>query len=131
MPVPIVAPYYQDLLGLPWKEGSSDPSAGLDCTGVGAVLFKRAGIWRAEIELQDPRELGGGRWEQVEGGVRSCRPLDLILQSSARSKHGSHVWTTLIGGWGGSAISSTIDRGVHVWRVALIPEVVGVYRFIG
>lgn len=134
---------YADLLDVPWRRLSADPSAGLDCIGVSDVVLRRYGIegalpaseeaMRALLTEAEGSERVGS-WVRVGDTAGCADQLGDLLLSRVRNretgKDETHV-SVVVSLGPPRAISSCEDRGVYVIRASRIRRVYGVWRWQG
>ncbi|RMF74676.1 MAG: peptidoglycan endopeptidase [Planctomycetota bacterium] len=115
---------YLDMIGTPYEEGAVDFERGrLDCKGVVVEVYRRAGLSLPK----DAFYRSSGVWHEVS--LEGCREYDLIVSDPGREGCSSHVSVVVRGGAHGDALTAERKRGVCLVRIALIRNVVGVYRF--
>ena len=133
-------------MGVPYVKFSTDPTVGLDCFTVVELLYQRRGIilpsvnWHdlipsADVEvIKEYFEEWASHWQKVGETLASAKnELDLII--TGRSEASEHATTVVERGFGISAFTPQAVRGrkggVKLVRLGLIPNVHGVYRYIG
>lgn len=74
--------YAMSLRGVPYKWGGSDPTSGLDCSGLVQTVFKQFGI-------NLPRVAGDQAHAGHQVSLSTARPGDLLY--IAEANHGEHI----------------------------------------
>jgi len=76
--------FAQSLIGVPYREASSDPSAGFDCSGFVSYVFKN---FDAEVPRSSPEYAGVGHQINVEDAL----PGDILLFTGTKSHNPNSI----------------------------------------
>lgn len=72
--------FAQSLIGIPYRDGSSDPSRGFDCSGFVSYVFK-------SFNAIVPRSSSDYAYAGREINIEDARPGDVILFKGTKSHH--------------------------------------------
>jgi cell wall-associated NlpC family hydrolase len=120
---------WADLLKVPFADGGSDPTSGIDCSGTVLIVLKRLGV---DITRAAFREDAGEHfedWKLLGHRVDDAVELgDVILSDPDGCGFGCHV-SVLVNVHNRTTLTAHKDRGVIAMPANRIRNVVGAFRY--
>lgn len=121
---------YDDLVGVPFKDGGRSKEQGFDCWGLALELFKRQDIWLTDYQCSSEAtaQVAGNmlkarpQWRKLDAPIIGCLVVIRMLDEGWANHCGVYV------GAGKFIHAYTEDTGVVIDRVRRWgPRIIGYY----